>query len=135
MAGYSGKPLAEKLGIKEGFKIVTVNQPGNYLELIAPIPQGVTVSSHLADVVDIIHYFAQSRAGLAGDIEELIPRIKQNGMIWVSWPKKSSRMGTDLTGDGIREITLPLGLVDVKVVAVDETWSGLKLVIRKEHRV
>lgn len=135
MAGYSGKPLAEKLGIKEGFKIVTVNQPGNYLELIAPIPQGVTVSSHLADDVDIIHYFAQSRAGLAGDIEELIPRIKQNGMIWVSWPKKSSRMGTDLTGDGIREITLPLGLVDVKVVAVDETWSGLKLVIRKEHRV
>ena len=134
MVGYSGTPLVKKLGIKEGFKIYAKNPPANYLDLIAPLPQNVKVISRLSSNIDLIHFFTKSRAELAGNIENYATRIQQNGMIWISWPKKASKVPTDITEDVIREIILPLGLVDVKVCAVDEIWSGLKVVIRKENR-
>ncbi|MAT97503.1 MAG: DUF3052 domain-containing protein [Anaerolineaceae bacterium] len=134
MAGYSGTPLVKKLGIKSGFRLYAKNPPNNYLALIAPLPDGVQILRRLSDELDMIHFFTTSRAELADNIETFMKRIKQDGMIWVSWPKKASKVPTDVTEDVIREVILPLGLVDVKVCAVDATWSGLKLVIRKENR-
>ena len=134
MAGYSGTPLAKKLGIKAGCKLYAKNPPDNYLALIAPLPEDVQLLSRLSKELDLIHFFTTSRAELAANIEKFMDRIKQDGMIWVSWPKKASKVPTDVTEDVIREIILPLGLVDVKVCAVDKVWSGLKVVIRKENR-
>lgn len=134
MAGYSGTPLVKKLGIKPGFRLYAKNQPANYLELIAPLPDGVQMLRRLTRDLDMIHFFTSSRVELAAHIEMYLNRIKPDGMIWVSWPKKASKVPTDVTEDVIREVILPLGLVDVKVCAVDATWSGLKLVIRKENR-
>ncbi|MCW8877757.1 MAG: DUF3052 domain-containing protein [Kangiellaceae bacterium] len=134
MAGYSGTPLAKKLGIKAGFKIYVKNPPENYLQLIEPIPDNVMIYKRLSSSLDIIHFFTKKKSELAHCINDYMARIKPNGMIWVSWPKRVSKVETDVTEDIIREIILPLGLVDIKVCAVDETWSGLKLVIRKESR-
>ncbi|MEM7335103.1 MAG: DUF3052 domain-containing protein [Chloroflexota bacterium] len=134
MAGYSGTPLVKKLGIKEGFKIYAKNPPANYRELISPLPDHVKLLTRLSTEIDIIHFFTKSRKELAANIATYAQRIKQNGMIWVSWPKKSSKVPTDMTEDVIRAVVLPMGLVDVKVCAVDETWSALKIVIRKENR-
>lgn len=134
MTGYSGTPLVKKLGIKPGFRLYAKNPPANYEELIAPLPDKVQILRRLSNELDMIHFFTTSRAELAANIETYMNRIKQNGTIWVSWPKKASKVPTDVTEDVIREIILPLGLVDVKVCAVDATWSGLKLVIRRENR-
>jgi hypothetical protein len=134
MAGYSKTPLVKKLGIKAGFVLLVVNPPPDYAALIAPLPPDVTIHSRLVAEVDMIHMFTQSRAELTASIEKLAAHIRQNGMIWISWPKKASRVPTDITEDVIRDIILPLGLVDVKVCAVDDVWSGLKVVIRKENR-
>lgn len=134
MTGYSGTPLVKKLGIKPGFRLYAKNPPANYSELIAPLPEKVNILRRLSNELDMIHFFTTSRAELANNIGTYINRIKQDGMIWISWPKKASKVPTDMTEDVIREIILPLGLVDVKVCAVDATWSGLKLVIRKENR-
>ena len=134
MAGYSGTPLVKKLGIKSGFRLYAKNPPANYEELVAPLPEKVKILRRLSNELDMIHLFTTSRAELAANIETFMERIKQDGMIWVSWPKKASKVPTDVTEDVIRELILPLGLVDVKVCAVDATWSGLKLVIRKENR-
>ena len=135
MSGYSGTPLVKKLGIKQGFKIFIKNAPQNYPDLIAPIPPNVEIISDLSPNLDLIHFFSKSRFELSASIEDYSTFIKQDGMIWISWPKKSSKVPTDITEDIIREIILPLGLVDVKVCAVDEVWSGLKIVIRKENRI
>ena len=135
MAGYSGTPLVKKLGIKEGFKIYIKNPPSNYVELISPMPDGVKIIRRLSTELDMIHFFTKSKSELAANIENFMHRIKQDGMIWISWPKKSAKVPTDVTEDVLREVILPLGLVDVKVCAIDEVWSGLKLVIRKEDRV
>jgi hypothetical protein len=134
MAGYSGTPLVKKLGIKPGFRLYAKNPPENYEELIAPLPDGAQILRRLSDELDMIHFFTTSRAELAANIETFMDHIKPDGMIWISWPKKASKVPTDLTEDVVREVILPLGLVDVKVCAVDATWSGLKLVIRKENR-
>ncbi len=134
MAGYSGTPLVKKLGIKPGFRLYAKNPPTNYAELVAPLPDRVQILHCLTNELDMIHFFTTSRVDLAASIETFMDRIKQDGMIWVSWPKKASKVPTDVTEDVIREVILPLGLVDVKVCAVDATWSGLKLVIRKENR-
>ena len=134
MAGYSGTPLVKKLGIKSGFKIYAKNPPPNYLALISPLPDDVTILSRLSTDIDLVHFFSISKKELSRNIGDYAARIKQNGMIWISWPKKSSKVSTDLTEDVIREVILPLGLVDVKVCAVTDVWSGLKLVIRKENR-
>ena len=134
MTGYSGTPLVKKLGIKPGFRLYAKNPPENYWELIAPLPDDVQILNRLTRNLDMIHFFTNSRAELAANIETQMKRIRQDGMIWISWPKKAAKLSTDVTEDVIREIILPLGLVDVKVCAVDATWSGLKLVIRKENR-
>lgn len=134
MAGYSGTPLVKKLGIKDGDKVFFKNQPGNYEKLLEPLPDNLNILSRLSDNIDFIHFFTKQRAELEKGLHKQITKIKQNGMIWVSWPKKSSKVETDITEDVIREVALPMGLVDVKVCAVDEVWSGLKLVIRRENR-
>lgn len=136
--GYSGTPLAKKLGIKEHFLVFTINAPRDLEELLSPLPANVSLftpfSPPQADV-DLIHIFTNSRDELFLKLSECIRLIKQNGSIWVSWYKKAAKLPSEITEDTIREAAFPLGLVDVKVCAVDEKWSGLKLVIRKENRV
>lgn len=132
MAGYSGTPLAKKLGIKEGFKIALFHQPEYYFNLFTDFPADVIINGN--SKADLIHYFVKEEKQLAKDILKLKNNIGQNGMIWVSWPKKSSKVETDITEDVIRNHALKNGLVDIKVCAVDETWSGLKLVIPVKDR-
>ncbi len=134
MAGYSGKPLSMKLGIKEGIRLYVKNPPSDYLQLLGPLPDNVNIVKRLSGELDMVHFFTRSRSELEAGLQKQLSRIKQSGMIWISWPKKSSRVDTDITEDVIREISLPMGLVDIKVCAVDDVWSGLKLVIRKENR-
>ena len=133
-AGYSGTPLFKKLGIKSHYRVKTRNAPTNYLELLSPVPEGARISSRLRAPVDIWHLFTASRLELGRVLSVAIREIRQDGSIWVSWPKRTSGVPSDVTEDTIREIGLPMGLVDVKVCAVDATWSGLKLVIRKALR-
>jgi hypothetical protein len=135
MAGYSGTPLAKKLGIQAGAFVHVVDAPGNYDLLLEPLPANVTFVEREADELDMVHLFTKSRTKLIKYLDKYKNKIKQNGSIWVSWPKKSSGIPSEVTEDTIREVALPIGLVDVKVCAVDDTWSGLKLVIRKENRV
>ena len=135
MTGYSGTPLTKKLGIKAGFKIYIKNPPKNYNQLIEPIPENVVLTKRLSNDLDMVHVFTKSRGELALNIPAYIEKIKPDGMIWVSWPKKAFGVATDVTEDVIGEIILPLQLVDIKVCAVDEVWPGLKLVIRKENRL
>jgi len=134
-AGYSGTPLARKLGIKEGFAVAAVNAPEDLEELLSPLPSGVTIADTPTFNCDLIHFFTNSRDELARGLARYMKLIKQDGAIWVSWYKRAARLPTEITEDVIRDVCLPLGLVDVKVCAVDEKWSGLKLVIRKENRV
>src|SRR5262245_20369972 len=131
-AGYSGTPLAKKLGIKEGFTILTVDAPDDYSTLVEPLPAGVTIkeASKSKSDFDLIHFFTNSRDDLFRGLAKYKNLIKQDGTIWVSWYKKAAKLPTEITEDTVREACLPLGLVDVKVCAVDEKWSGLKLVIR-----
>lgn len=134
-AGYSGTPLAKKFGIKAGFDVMTVNEPQNYSDLLAPLPERVTLSDRLRCGINLIHLFTNSHDELFGKLAEYVRLIKQDGSIWVSWYKKAAKLPTEITEDTIREAAFPLGLVDVKVCAVDERWSALKLVIRKENRI
>ena len=134
MAGYSGAPLSKKLGIKPAFRVKTKRAPSHYRDLLAPIPEDAVVSPRLRAPVDILHLFTRSRTQLQADLKHALQEIRQDGAIWVSWPKKASCVSTDMTEDVVRQVAFPLNLVDVKVCAVDETWSGLKLVIRKKHR-
>lgn len=133
-AGYSGTPLAKKLGIKEGAVVVAIDAPPDYRELLEPLPLNVTLTSKPQPDADILHLFTNTRDGLFSGLAKYRELIKQNGMIWVSWYKKAAKLPTEITEDKVREAAFPLGLVDVKVCAVDEKWSGLKLVIRKENR-
>jgi hypothetical protein len=133
-AGYSGTPLARKLGIKEGFTVLGVNLPDNYSELVDPLPEGVEIIVEPKPDVDLIHFFTNSAGDLLKGLSEYKNLIKQNGTIWVSWYKKAAKMPTEITETQVRNTALDLGLVDVKVCAVDEKWSGLKLVIRVENR-
>lgn len=133
-AGYSGTPLAGKLGIKEGWKIFLWEAPDYYLNLVAPLPDGVKLVSQISAEIDLIHIFSAEKKRLSKILVSTLKKMKQDGVIWVSWPKKSSKVPTDITEDIIREVALPIGLVDIKVCAIDEVWSGLKLVIRKENR-
>jgi len=134
VAGYSGTPLAKKLGIVAGSRIFLSDAPKNYMELVAPLPEGVRVASKIDGETDIVHIFSVQRTRLTAALRTTLKRLKPDGMIWVSWPKKSSKVPTDITEDTIREVALPMGLVDIKVCAVDEVWSGLKLVLRKKTR-
>ena len=133
-AGYSGTPLAKKLGIGPGARVKTVRAPDDYEVLLDPIPEGALVSARLRGACDLWHVFVRSRTELGRDVGRALRHIPDDGAIWVSWPKRASGIRTDVTEDVVREVALPLGLVDVKVCAVDETWSALKLVIRKDLR-
>lgn len=134
MAGYSGTPLAKKLGIAAGHSVFTSGAPDSYRNSLAPLPEGVKFVTKAGATTDVLHLFATERAALTTALQRYRKLIKPTASIWVSWPKRASKVPTDITEDTIREIALPLGLVDVKVCAVDEIWSGLKLVIRKELR-
>jgi len=134
MAGYSGTPLPQKLGIKPGTIVVAIDPPDNYRKLLEPIPSGVNFATRAVGKSKLIHLFAMRRSELAKQLSILRRKIADDAAVWVSWPKKSSGVATDITEDVIRAVALPLGFVDIKVCAVDETWSGLKLMIRKENR-
>jgi len=133
-AGYSGTPLARKLGIAEGSRVMIKGGPRGYAELLKPIPEGTVFQKKVSLRTDVVHVFTHRRASLSADLAKLRKTIRDDAAVWVSWPKKASGMETDVTEDTIRELALPLGFVDVKVCAIDETWSGLKLVIRKALR-
>ena len=134
MAGYSGTPLPQKLGIKPGLAVVTMNAPTNYRRLLGKISEGVTFSDRLKPDSSFVHIFIQERSELEQRLSALRGKIADTGTVWVSWPKKSSRVRTDVTEDVVRAVALPLGFVDVKVCAIDETWSGLKLMVRRSNR-
>lgn len=133
-AGYSGTPLADKLGLKRGMRCWFHNMPESVRDAIAPAAAQVEEQPTASDGLQYAHLFVTAREKLERELNALQPLMAPNGAIWVSWPKKAARADTDLTEDVIREIALPTGLVDIKVCAIDETWSGLKLVIRKENR-
>ena len=124
----------KKLGIKEGFRMCAVEAPDDYLSLLGPLPDGVSQHALAEADLDFVHLFATSEAELRHELERARGRIVQNGMIWISWPKKASGVPSDLDGNVVRGVGLSSGLVDVKVCAVDDTWSGLKFVIRREDR-
>ena len=133
-AGYSSTPLAKKLGIKEGSVARIVNEPANYFQLFADWPATVKPVKDRTVKKDFIHFFTTDAKELYKELPLLKTEIKQAGMIWVSWPKKTAKMKTDITEDVIRDFALQIGLVDIKVCAVDEIWSGLKLVIPVKER-
>jgi hypothetical protein len=134
MAGTSGKTAVQKLGIKPGFCILVDGAPSPYEEIVGPLPAGVTVVAALRSRLDVVHLFATKAPGLAGKLRRYRAAIAPDGMIWVSWPKKSSGIASDLSDVVVRDAALPLGLVDVKVCAIDDTWSGLKFVSPKDQR-
>jgi len=134
MAGYSGTPLLQKLGIKRGLAVVTINAPTNYRQLLGTVPEGVTFSERLKPDSNFVHVFINNRAELEEKLSVLREKIADTGTVWISWPKKSSGVPTDVTEDVVRAAALPLGFVDVKVCAIDATWSGLKLMVRRENR-
>jgi hypothetical protein len=133
-AGYSGTPLPKKLGIKPGSAVHLVAAPSGYRALLAPLPADVTFVPRLTPATDIVQFFATKKADLQKFLRAARKSMRADAVVWVSWPKKASGVPTDITEDGVREVALPLGLVDVKVCAVDATWSGLKMVVRKELR-
>lgn len=135
MAGYSKTPLAKKLGIKEGFMIKIVNEPAHYLSLFSDFPIEVTYArKKKEDSIDFIHLFCKTHADLEMHGSTLMKQLKKDGLMWVSWPKQSSNIDTELTREIIRDFVLGIGLVDVKVCAVDDDWSGLKFVYRLKDR-
>lgn len=133
-AGYSGTPLAKKLGYAPGTVAYLDGPPADYAALVAPLPDGVEFRAKPKKGIGFVHLFATRAADLTKKLKSYRTTIAADGVVWVSWPKKSSEVPTDITEDTIRDVCLPMGFVDVKVCAVDATWSGLKLVIRKELR-
>jgi len=135
MAGYSGTPLAKKLGFKEGFRTGLVNPPKGIQKELAPLPSNVTVSlGSLIKPLDLIVLFTDSAKMLKTEFPRLARKLSPNGMLWIAWPKKASGIATDLCGNTVRDIGLAAGLVDVKVCAINDVWSGLKFVYRLEDR-
>ena len=132
--GYSGTPLAKKLGIKSPVKLLTVNAPQEYKSWLGDLPEGASLVTKARKPIEAAHVFTTESAFLDAILSRLRNELKQDGFIWISWPKKTSKVPTDITEYIIREIALPLGFVDIKVCAVSEVWSGLKLVIRKSER-
>lgn len=133
-AGYSGTPLASKLGIKPGTVVMVINDPGHFEALVAPLPDDVSVRTTARGLADVAVFFTDERQELERRIESLARAIFPDGGLWVCWPKRASKVPTDMTEDVVRDVVLPRGLVDVKVAAIDETWSGLRIVHRRENR-
>jgi hypothetical protein len=134
MAGYSKTPLPQKLGIKGGTNVVALGAPAGYRKWLAPLPEGVSFHEKAIAGSAFVHLFVTERRTLEKELKRLRKLLADAGVLWVSWPKKASGAATDISEDVIRDVCLPLGFVDVKVCAVDETWSGLKLMIRRENR-
>lgn len=134
MAGYSSTPLAKKLGIKDGSRIGLVNAPNGFEKELGELPDRAEFVKRLTNSLDIILFFVLTERALARDFARLAKRLATNGMIWIAWPKKSSGVATDLSFDVVQRIGLDAGLVDVKICAIDETWSGLKFVYRLKDR-
>jgi Protein of unknown function (DUF3052) len=133
-AGYSGTPLARKLGIKDAQVILLINAPKDYERLLAPMPPGIVFADKPTSSVDLAHLFVLQQEDLIKHLRILRKKLKPDAVVWVSWPKKSAKVATTVTEDTIRDAALPLGFVDIKVCAVTEVWSGLKLVVRKALR-
>ena len=134
MAGYSGTPLAKKLGIKSGMRVWLRNAPEGFEDLLEGLPEEVSLSRRRRANVDLVLCFETSVRELTSDVDVARSVIPSDGVIWTAWPKRASKVPTDITEDRLRELFLPTGLVDVKVCAIDEIWSGLKFVIRTELR-
>jgi hypothetical protein len=134
MAGYSGTPLSSKLGIRAGHVVHLRRAPRGYPALLEPLPEGVTFVPRASQATDLMQVFATRKAELARTLRACRSTLRSSAVLWVSWPKKSAKVRTDITEDTIRELALPLGFVDVKVCAVTDVWSGLKLVVRTELR-
>jgi hypothetical protein len=133
--GYSGTPLAKKLGIKAGSIVFVAGAPKGYVRFLGPLPADVVFAKRVSPTVTVAHVFTTQRQELTRYLHSFRRALDPEALIWVSWPKKSSKVVTNVTEDTIRQIALPLGLVDVKVCAVTDVWSGLKLVVRKELRM
>lgn len=133
-AGYSGKPLYEKLGIKPGHRVCVIDPPDDYEKLIQGEVPGARFTHNTRLTADMVHIFATELKVLRKELPRLLKMVFPEGSIWVSWPKNTSKVPTDITEDVIREVALPMGLVDIKVCAVNDTWSGLKLVVRRDKR-
>jgi hypothetical protein len=135
MSGYSGTPLPKKLGIREGARLALVGAPAAFLEsTLAPLPDQVELRARARGPLDVIVFFTKSRAELERRFGKLASALDPAGALWIAWPKRASGVPTDLTEDTLREVGLPQGLVDTKVCAIDDTWSGLRFVIRKQNR-
>jgi hypothetical protein len=135
MAGYSGTPLVKKLGFKEGFRAAFVNPPKGFLSELGPLPSGVEIiAAPLSKRLDLILFFSKSQQALKKEFPRLAQKLVGNGMLWIAWPKKASGVATDLSDNSVRQIGLDAGLVDVKVCAVNDIWSGLKFVYRVQDR-
>jgi hypothetical protein len=134
VAGYSQRSLSEKLGIEPGTRVVALGAPPIYSSLLGHLPDGATLHSHLSEQTQFIHRFVRRQDELRADFPRLARALIDDGMVWISWPKKASGVDSDLDEHIVREIGLAQGLVDVKVCAVDETWSGLKFVRRVGNR-
>ena len=138
MAGYSGTPLAKKLGIKDGHTVGLINPPPGFEDLLAPLPEGASLVAGARSRRDVVVMFARHRNEIESKLGALTRAVFPDGSIWIAWPKRSAarqlRIDTDIVEDTVREVALPIGLVDNKVCAIDETWSGLRLVVRRENR-
>ncbi len=134
MAGYSGTPLEKKLGLKEGMRVIVVGPPEEYVQWLQTHPGLYRIGRRVTVGAEFVHLFTRDRNELASALKKVREALQPAGMFWVSWPKKSSKIETTVTEDVIRELALPLGFVDVKVCAIDDVWSGLKLMIRKSER-
>lgn len=134
MAGYSATPLQKKLGFKEGLTVFVFQPPDQYFDWISPLPPDLKVKSKLTGEVDFVHIFVKDQKTFGKEFIRCKKQLKKDGMMWISWPKKASRVPTDLDENSIRDFGLKNGLVDVKVCAVDEVWSGLKFMFRVKDR-
>jgi len=134
MAGYSGTPLLRKIGIKPGHRVILRQHPASFIKDLGPLPEGALSSERLSGQANVVVYFTERRAALEKDFPILSAALVPDGMLWIAWPKKASGKPTDLTEDVVRQIGLQCGLVDVKVCAIDEIWSGLKFVVRLKDR-
>jgi hypothetical protein len=134
MAGYSGTPLPKKLGVKPNQRIALVNAPTDFAKVLGRLPENAAIVKRLDGPLDLILLFVDREQTLAKQFPILASKLQSNGMIWVAWPKKSSGVATDLVFEKVQRIGLDSGLVDVKICAVDDVWSGLKFVIRLKDR-
>ncbi|MFO0942155.1 MAG: hypothetical protein U0930_15570 [Pirellulales bacterium] len=132
--GYSGTPIPKKLGFKDSTILVVIEQPEGYESLVGPFPAGLEFANKLTKETNFVHLFATKKSLLTKHLKALRSKLPDDAVVWVSWPKKTSKVETDITEDIIRDVALPMGFVDIKVCAINAVWSGLKLMVRKELR-